>query len=154
MNSQGFFRNLTAIAALGFAAITGSAQAQTNNVQAALEGELLVVTGDDLANAITLTRNAVGDVVVVGRNGTTVNGLRSVRFRRAVLNSVEVLMFGGNDNVIINNLVINNDLFLNLGDGNDTLRSGSLPTTVGANLTVEGGMGKRSHSTNRLVSGI
>lgn len=141
MKSQRFFRNLTAIAALGFAAFAASAQAQTNNVQAALEGELLVVTGDDLANAITITRNAVGDTLVVGRNGTKVNGGPSVRFPGAVLNSVEVMMFAGNDSVIVNNLVINNDLYLNLGDGNDTLRSGTLPTSVGANLTVEGGTG-------------
>lgn len=141
MRSQNLFRSLTAIAALGLAAFAGSAQAQTNNVQAALEGELLVVTGNDLANAITLNRSPAGDVFVVGRNGTTVNGLPSVRFRGAILNQVEILMFGGDDNVIVNNLVINNDLFVNLGDGNDTFRSGTLPSAIGASLTVEGGFG-------------
>ncbi len=141
MKFRGILRKLTAIALLGLSVATGSAQAQTNNVQALLEGELLIVRGDALANAITLSRNTAGEVLVVGRAGTTVNGQASVRFRRAVLNSVEVLLFGGNDNVIINNLVINNDLFLNLGSGNDTFRSGGLPTVVGANLTVEGGSG-------------
>ncbi|MBL8888523.1 MAG: hypothetical protein JNL67_00995 [Planctomycetaceae bacterium] len=141
MKVKSLIHKLTAIAAMAFATLAGPTQAQINNVQAALEGELLVVTGDDLANAITISRNIAGDVFVTGRNGTTINGLPSVRFRQAVLNSVEVLMNGGNDNVVVQNLIINNDLYLNLGDGSDTLLSGSNPTTVGGNLSVEGGMG-------------
>jgi hypothetical protein len=133
-----FLLNLTLFGLLGFAGI-GSAKA--NTVNAILEGELLVITGDNLANAITLTTNSAGDVLVVGRNGTLVNGTPSVRFRRPVLNSVEILMFGGNDNVLINGLTVNNDLFLNLGDGNDTLRSGLVPSSIGANLSVEGASG-------------
>jgi hypothetical protein len=120
-----------------------------NNVQAALEGELLVIHGDNLANRITIARATNGDVLVTGRQGTTVNGLPSLRLRLPTINSVEMLMNGGDDDVVINGMQIANDLSVNLGEGNDALRSGTLATTIGGNLSV---VGEAGNETVRLAN--
>ncbi len=120
----------------------GSAESATaNNVQVALEGQLVTIFGDNLNNQIVVSQTATSDVVITGRNGTTVNGLASVRFRRVALNAMEIRMGGGDDIVTISNLMVANDLYVNLEAGNDRLQSSSLPSTIGANLTVEGGLG-------------
>lgn len=130
--------------ALASATFWGVQSAQANNVQAALEGSLLKLNGDNLANAITLRQAANGDITVSGRNGTKVNGLVTVRFRNVALNAVEMEMGGGNDDVLIDSLQVANDLYANLGDGNDRFRSGTAPSSIGNNLAVEGGLGSDS----------
>ncbi len=47
--------------------------ASANNVQVALEGSLLKVFGDSDANDITIVQSPNQDIVIRGRNGTTVN---------------------------------------------------------------------------------
>lgn len=141
-----FRRNFRWMASLAMASATiwGVQSAQANNVQATLEGSLLKLNGDNLANAITLRQAANGDITISGRNGTKVNGLVSVRFRNVALNAVEMEMGGGNDDVLIESLKVANDLYANLGDGNDRFRSGTVPSSVGNNLSVEGGLGSDS----------
>lgn len=129
-------------AVLTLLGVTGSAFA--NNVQVALEGELLVVRGDNLGNQFSIARNAGGDVIVTGQNGTRINQRPSVRFPRAILNSVEINTFGGDDIVTVNNLAIANDLYVNLGDGNDRLQAGSSPSIIGNNAAIEGGAGNET----------
>lgn len=114
--------------------------ARGNNVEALLEGSLLTVIGDNENNSVLISRNAAGDVFVTGRNGTSVNGLPSVRFPRLQLNAAEIRMEGGNDFVTLRGIQTGNDLYINLGPGADRLNTTS-PVTVGANLTVEGGEG-------------
>ncbi len=108
-----------------------------NNVQVALEGALLKVSGDSAANDILIVQNAARDIVIRGRNGTTVNRLPEVRFRGVNLNATEILMGAGNDSVSISGLTTGNDLFVNLGAGNDRFATAN-PVIVGGNLTIEG----------------
>ncbi len=117
------------------------ASASANNVQVLLEGSLVKVLGDNFGNQIIVAQNAAGDVIVTGRNGTLVNGLPSVRLRRVNLEQMEIRMEGGNDIVTVNGLRVTNDLYVNLGAGNDRLLAGAVPTSIGANLAVEGGSG-------------
>ncbi len=113
---------------------------QANNVQAVLEGSLLLVTGDNANNSVLLSRTATGDVIVSGRNGTTVNGLARARFPRLQLNAADIRMEGGNDVVTLSGIQTGNDLYVNLGAGADRLNTSS-PVTVGANLTIEAAEG-------------
>jgi hypothetical protein len=130
-------RNI-AVAGLVFVASLGTAVA--NNVEARLEGSLLVVEGDSAANNIVVSQAVNGTIVVRGNNGTTVNGLPSVRFLQVALNAAEIRMEGGDDILVLSRLSPANDLFVNLGQGNDRLTS-SQPATVGANVGIEGDVG-------------
>lgn len=144
MRSVFSIRSLLMLGGVLVSTVATGASTYANNVQAALEGELLVVQGDNLANRITIARANNGDVLVTGRQGTTVNGLPALRLRLPTINAVELLMNGGDDDVIINGMQIANDLSVNLGAGNDALRSGALATTVGGNLTVTGEAGNET----------
>lgn len=119
----------------------GAAAAEANQVQVLREGTLVVIQGDNLGNQITVAMNLAGDVIVTGRNGTLVNGQASVRLRQVGLEQMEIRMEGGNDIVTVNGLNVANDLYVNLGDGADRLLSGTTPSSIGANLAVEGGLG-------------
>lgn len=126
--------------ALACAATAGAAVA--NQVQVRIEGSLLVIAGDTAANQIVVAQNAAGDVVVTGQAGTLVNGAASARFPRVALNAAEILMGSGNDVVTLRNLRIANDLFVNLGPGDDRLVAPSAaPLAIGANATVEAAEG-------------
>jgi hypothetical protein len=109
------------------------------DVAAAFDGTLLTVEGDNFDNQIAITRTVVGDVVITGQNGTLVNGLPSVRYPRAQLNAMEVRMEGGNDTVALRSLQVANDLFVDMGAGNDRLTAPA--STIGANMAVMGGEG-------------
>lgn len=131
-------RSILASAVL--AGATGAAVA--NNVQARVEGSLLVIAGDNAANRIVVARNAGGDVIVTGQNGTKINGVTSARFRRLQLNAVEMEMGNGNDIVTLRGLQIANDLYVNLGAGADRLTvPAAASIIVGDNVAIEGGAG-------------
>lgn len=112
------------------------------DVSVALEGQLLTVQGDNLSNQIVVAQNPAGVVTVSGQNGTRINGLASVRFVNPQLNAMEIRMEGGDDTVSLRGVRVTNDLFVDLGAGNDQMISPiTVPVTVGANATIEGGSG-------------
>jgi hypothetical protein len=127
-------------AVVGGFALLASASAAGNQVEVLQEGELVKVFGDNAANNIAIAQNLNGDITVTGRNGTLVNGRTSVRLPRVPLNAMEIDMGGGNDIVALSNLRIANDLFVNLGEGANRLLTGAAPSSVGANVAIEGGM--------------
>ncbi len=144
-------RSIIGIAATGFCC--GSALA--NNVGATVEGELLVVAGDNVGNQISISRTAAGDVVVSGQNGTLINGRTSVRFPRLQLNAAEIRMGGGNDVVTLRGLQIANDLYVELGDGDDRLTApAASPVIVGGNVAIEGGAGNDTVRTESMLVGL
>lgn len=112
--------------------------ALAGDVSAALEGSLLVVAGDNLANEISITQNAAGNVTLLGLNGTTVNGLPSLTLANPRLNSAEIRMEGGNDRLTVNGLRTSTDLNIDLGAGND---SANVIANAGGNLTIKGETG-------------
>ncbi len=124
-------------------------QLMAGDVIAALEGNLLVIEGDNLDNQITVSQLASGDVVVSGQTGTLINGLPSIRYIRPALNSVEIRMEGGNDVVNLRSVQIANDLMVDLGAGNDRLTSpAAAPIRVGANAMVYGAEGNDTVQLN------
>jgi large repetitive protein len=129
-----------------------SRQLMAGDVMVALEGSLLKVNGDNLDNQIAITRNTAGDVVVSGQTGTLVNGMASFRLVRPSINAVEIRMEGGNDVVSLRNLQVANDMFIDLGSGNDRLTTpATTPNTVGANLAIYGSEGNDIVQLNRVT---
>ena len=134
---------------LGFESLERRAL-MAGDVFVAIEGELLRVEGDNLANQVTLAQSSTGDLVVSGQNGTTINGLPSVRFARPVINAAEIRMEGGDDAVVLRGLRVANDLFVDLGAGNDRLTSpATAPISVGANALIYGEAGNDTVQLNR-----
>ncbi len=122
------------------------------DVIAALEGSFLRVEGDNFGNLVAISQTARGDVVVAGQNGTTVNGLPSVRFERPQINALELRMEGGNDVVNLRGLYIANDLFVDLGAGDDRVASpAASPVTVGANASILGSEGNDIVQLNSMT---
>jgi hypothetical protein len=125
-----------------------------NNVEARVEGSLLVIAGDNAANQIVVARNAAGDVVVTGQNGTLINGVTSARFPRLQLNAAEIQLGGGNDVLTVRGLQIANDLYVNLGDGADRLTvPAAASIIVGGNVAIEGAGGNEVIRTEGIVVG-
>ncbi|MCC6510240.1 MAG: hypothetical protein IT423_14135 [Pirellulaceae bacterium] len=117
-------------------------QLMAGDVAVALEGSLLRIEGDALDNQIVVAQSAAGDVVVSGQNGTLINGLPSVRFVRPALNAMEVRMEAGNDTVTMRSVQLANDLFVDLGAGNDRfVNPATGPMVIGANATIYGEAG-------------
>lgn len=112
------------------------------DVSAALSGQDLIIAGDALDNEIRVVQNAAGNVTVAGVNGTTINGRPSVVFTNPNLIKAEIRMGDGNDVVTIRGtpgVTVSNDVNIELGAGNDTLRVSH--TRVGASLAVKGEQG-------------
>jgi hypothetical protein len=142
----------TAVGTLALACFAVNAMA--NNVGAVVEGSLLVIAGDGAANQIVVARNAAGDVVVTGQNGTKINGVASARFPRLALNAAEMQLGGGNDVVTLRGLQIANDLHVNLGDGADRLTiPAAASITAGGNVTIEGAGGTDIIRTEGVMVG-
>ncbi|MFN7289305.1 MAG: hypothetical protein ACK5YR_05720 [Pirellula sp.] len=134
---------------LGFESLERRAL-MAGDVFVAIEGELLRVEGHNLANQVTLAQSSTGDLVVSGQNGTTINGLPSVRFARPVINAAEIRMEGGDDAIVLRGLRVANDLFVDLGAGNDRLTSpATAPISVGANALIYGEAGNDTVQLNR-----
>lgn len=146
-------RSLGLSLGMGLLSLVFAAPVAANQVAARLEGSLLVITGDNLGNQIVVSQNAANDVTIRGVNGTRVNGLPSVVFRRAALQQAEILMEGGNDIVTFSNFAVSNDLFINLGAGNDAVRTGAAPSSIGVGLSIEGGTGTDTISLSGWQTG-
>lgn len=137
----------------GLCAIAMQSIAMANNVQVRLEGSLVTVFGDNAVNNVTITQNNAGDISFVGRNGTRINGLTSTVLRRVDLNSMEIRLEGGSDIVTIRGLRPMNDLYVNLGAGDDRFTASS-PVTVGGNVAIEGAAGNDTiNITGMAVAG-
>ncbi len=141
-----------AVGTFALASVAGNAMA--NNVEARVEGALLVIEGDNVGNQIVVARNAAGDVVVTGQNGTRINGVASARFPRLALNAAEMQLGGGNDVVTLRGLQIANDLYVNLGEGADRLTvPAAASITVGNNVAIEGAGGNDTIRTDGVIVG-
>lgn len=112
-----------------------------NHVRVLQEGQLIKIVGDGQPNNILVAQTNAGTLTVTGRNGTRVNGQPSTTIRNISINAMEVRLEGGNDQITFSNVLIANDLSVDLGSGADRILTGSLPSSVGANCTIEGGTG-------------
>lgn len=135
------------------AACIVSADTYANNVRATREGSLIKVRGDNANNHVVVVQTIAGDVYVWGTHGTLVNGVAFAGFPRMGLNALDIRMEGGNDRVTLSNLRIANDLFVNLGAGNDQLLTSLKATRVGANAAVEGSSGNDVTNLTGMIVG-
>lgn len=116
--------------------------AHAGNVEALREGSLLTVFGSSAPDNVLLLQTPAGDVVVLGFAGTTVNGGRFALFRRPDFNAIEVRTGDGADRAGLSGITVGNDLFVNLGAGDDQVFTTASPSTVGNNFTIEGEAGR------------
>ena len=111
------------------------------DVAVALEGSLLNIQGDDLANQVNVVQQANGNVVISGLagTGTTINGLPSLTLVNPSLSALDVRMNGGNDTLIIRRLAVGTDMNIDMGAGNDIARV--FDANVGVNASIKGESG-------------
>ena len=116
-----------------------SAPALAGDVAAAMSGKMLTLTGDDEANAVTISKGTKTDAyVVTPAAGTTLNGVAgAVTFER--VRSITVSLGAGNDRVDVGVVDVRGDLRIRLGDGDDSAFLAG--TVVRGRAVVRGGAG-------------
>jgi hypothetical protein len=93
-------------------------------------------------------------VTIAGLNGTKVNGRTSVRFVRPRFSQAEFRLGSGNDRITFSGFTVTDDLFVNLGPGNDILSTvATRPVRAGKNFRIEGEAGSDAVRLNNVVSG-
>ncbi|MDB2686629.1 peptidylprolyl isomerase [Mariniblastus sp.] len=95
------------------------------NISIALAGDVLVVTGDELANQVNVAQNASGQVTFTGLDSTTVNGLTEFTFSDT-FDRTRFELNGGADEVFANGFDAGREFRFLGGDGNDRLEANSL----------------------------
>lgn len=91
------------------------------NVTAKVAYGILTITGDELANSISLVKNNSGGVTISsGSDATTING-SSTPVPLKGFSTVNIKMGNGNDTVDISQLSVSRDINIELGAGDDTL---------------------------------
>jgi hypothetical protein len=133
-------RPLVAVISLLLGAFaTSTALAAGDVTVVAKKGELQLV-GDDLADDVQIDRDPeTKEIVVLGRNGTTINGGASYRAPAQAVRSIRATMNGGDDVLALGGLRLKRLLSADLGAGNDTLSLDHV--VVAARVTVHGGDG-------------
>ncbi|MDX1964635.1 MAG: hypothetical protein SFX18_15905 [Pirellulales bacterium] len=113
------------------------------NVTSEQHGHDLILTGDDLANGISLTQAANGDILVYPL-GTTLNG-DPLFLPQSFAGVKNILVYakGGDDFFQFNNISLDNFLMFG-GDGDDQLQSGSglfpdITTQMGLDAAIAAG---------------
>ena len=139
------------------------------NVTASVSGADLIISGDNLSNTITVESFGPGVVQVRGFENTSVNGVPNALRTFNVSGSINVRLNGGDDVIRVTNLVIQNNLFIDLGSGNnqallgqstaaDNARFGGTPSGalfIQDNQTVVGGtLADRVFESNLRVAGV
>ncbi|MEM9387938.1 MAG: hypothetical protein AAGA68_22985 [Pseudomonadota bacterium] len=91
----------------------------SDDISATKLGGTLTVVGGGFSDAIYMTSPAPGVVVLIGRDGTTINGLPAVGF--GAINSVQMGLGGGGDVIRFAGLRLAGDLTIDLGPGSDVI---------------------------------
>lgn len=89
------------------------------NVTALVSGGSLFVAGDALDNQVSAQIDSDGNLVVIGVNGTTVNGQPLVRFGPMVPMNAVFDGGAGNDQIDVAGILVGNSLQISGGLGND-----------------------------------
>jgi hypothetical protein len=101
------------------------------------KGELQL-TGDDLANDVQVDKDpATKEIRVLGRNGTTINGV--AEFRTTGVKSIRAVMNGGDDVLAIAGFRLKKNLYIDMGAGNNSVDIYHM--VVLGRVTVYGGDG-------------
>jgi len=135
------FRNTqprrTRSALLGIERLEGR-EVPAGNVAVLVSNGVVSVFGDAQNNQVAIQQNAVGDLFVLGVNGTTVNGRAALYLGRFSPAAVTVNLGAGNDTFQMNGVVAE-QIAVNGGAGADSI---ALVNTVSSgDITVNGGAG-------------
>lgn len=134
--------SLKVSAFLALVSVVLTSPAFANRVTVERDGREISITGDANANSIVISQVGNSRIIVRGAAGTLVNGSSRVTINNIDLLDLEVALFGGNDQVRLNNLSVAGDVSINLGSGNDRVLGGSLPCSIAVDLDIIGGPGR------------
>ena len=100
-------------------------------------GRVLVVNGDDLSNRILLFGSGDANILVLGLDGTLVNGGTHDGFQN--VRHVQLNLAGGDDSVRVDGLSIRGRLEINSGSGDDSIMLEDL--SIRGRLAISSGGG-------------
>lgn len=119
------------------------------NVTAKVAYGVLTITGDELANSISLVGSAGGKVTIsAGNDGTTINGATAPITLKG-FSTVNIKLNDGNDTLNISQFSVSRDITIQLGAGDDTFTVDQL--YAGIDSGIWGQAGNDSIFINRSV---
>ncbi len=123
------------------------------NVTVAVLGGMLVITGDENDNGISLDAKSVnvGQITVRGDAGTSINGVYTPAYVSGLRNDVKVRLGGGDDSVRIGALRLPGHLSVDLDAGDDRIVLDS--TSISGQLSIEGKQGQDTVDLINLTVG-
>ncbi|MFT3878423.1 MAG: Ig-like domain-containing protein [Gemmatales bacterium] len=109
------------------------------NVTAKVAYGVLTITGDELANSISLVGSTGGKVTISsGSDATTINGSNAPVTLKG-FSTVKIKMNGGNDTVDISQFSVSRDINIELGAGDDTLTTDQLNAAIDSGIWGQAG---------------
>jgi hypothetical protein len=127
-----------ALASIALTAALASPAFAAGDVAVLADAGILTLTGDDTANDLQIDRDPVTrELIVRGRNGTTISGAGELRF--ADVKSIRAALGVGDDVLALGSLSLSGEFAADLGDGNDSLSFYFVK--VRRRVTVTGGAG-------------
>ncbi len=143
-------RHLTSIL---LCALFSSSTTYAGDVQALLfEGDLRI-TGDDTGNRFIVSEAENGNVSVVGRPGTTINGTPAVTFPVPALDSLRIALGAGSDSVALGGLQLPGDLVITSVDGGVQVTHTLTAISLGGRYVVDFGDGSGSMEIRAVTVG-
>jgi hypothetical protein len=101
-------------------------------------GGVLNVFGDASDNAVSIQQNGLGDTIIYGVNGTTINGLSAIYVGRGALGGLHVEGGFGNDLVEVMGMQTPGDIVIGTGAGNDGIHVNGVVVRA---LGIDAGIG-------------
>jgi len=92
------------------------------NVNVFISGGQLFVIGDAFDNAVSTQQDAFGNIVVIGVNGTTVNGMSAISLGSFIPMDAIFVGGAGNDQIDVAGLFVTRQITVSGGPGNDLVQ--------------------------------
>lgn len=121
----------------------------SSNISVAFSGGNLVVTGGVASHQYIVEENAAGDILVIGQNGTTVNGASQINFGRINLKNLSINDGNGNNRITVIGVDVPGTVAVATGNGNDWV---TLDDIEAANISVHESGGNNTLETTSVIA--
>lgn len=121
------------------------------NITAMMDSSTFFLIGDVADNQLSVTENTAGELIVTGLNGTTINGQESVNFGVVTQNNLRLNLRDGNDSVDLSGVSTTGYIFLDMGAGND---SATLSNVSASGVGFSGGSGNDAVTLTAVSASI
>jgi hypothetical protein len=109
-----------------------------SNISVSFSANTLAITGGPAIHQYTVEETSGGDFLIIGQNGTTVNGKAEINYGKINVSNLNINDGNGSNRITVIGVHVSDGFNLTTGNGNDVV---TLDDVVATNITVheEGG---------------